>query len=284
MNLRAISAVIAMISAMLFVSTAVRADDLPDARYFSYVTTSGLSANYLFDQGLVSGADCGFGVCSTGTATTTDNSASVRTNSPIGSEPATAFASLFVHYEAHGPDDMIVPLHVIANLSASAGDQDSNMQAFAGLFKTSDDDFDFGTYQGVGTGFLACSGGPCNFNTGCGDACTDTIHLSADFDVPSNTDFEFFMVATCEGGANGASPNCAADADPMVTIDPGFLATHPGFNLEYSSNFSNTVGTPPGPTGGPGVPEPAAWAMMLVGFGALGAAMRARRRPAAMAF
>lgn len=31
------------------------------------------------------------------------------------------------------------------------------------------------------------------------------------------------------------------------------------------------------------VPEPAAWAMMLVGFGGLGAAMRQRRKPAALA-
>jgi len=33
----------------------------------------------------------------------------------------------------------------------------------------------------------------------------------------------------------------------------------------------------------PAVPEPSAWAMMLVGFGGLGAVMRARRRPGAVA-
>ena len=30
-----------------------------------------------------------------------------------------------------------------------------------------------------------------------------------------------------------------------------------------------------------GVPEPASWALMLTGFGGLGAMLRARRRPAA---
>jgi hypothetical protein len=33
--------------------------------------------------------------------------------------------------------------------------------------------------------------------------------------------------------------------------------------------------------GGGGVPEPAAWTLMIVGFGALGAALRTRRRPVA---
>ncbi len=33
-----------------------------------------------------------------------------------------------------------------------------------------------------------------------------------------------------------------------------------------------------GPATGPGVPEPATWAMMLVGFGGLGAVMRSRRK------
>jgi len=37
----------------------------------------------------------------------------------------------------------------------------------------------------------------------------------------------------------------------------------------------------PGP--GPGVPEPATWAMMLMGFGGLGAVMRSRRKLAALA-
>jgi hypothetical protein len=32
------------------------------------------------------------------------------------------------------------------------------------------------------------------------------------------------------------------------------------------------------------VPEPATWAMMLVGFGAIGAAARSRRRPAKVTF
>lgn len=56
------------------------------------------------------------------------------------------------------------------------------------------------------------------------------------------------------------------DLDPTFTIDPAFLQQNPGYSLE----FSDGVGDSPLPDS---VPEPATWAMMLAGFGALGAAM-----------
>lgn len=43
----------------------------------------------------------------------------------------------------------------------------------------------------------------------------------------------------------------------------------------------SSLGGPPG--GGGGVPEPAAWSLMLIGFGGLGGAMRYSRRKAALA-
>ena len=50
-----------------------------------------------------------------------------------------------------------------------------------------------------------------------------------------------------------------------------------GVQLDNTQGFSNaalyTTGTPP-----PGVPEPATWAMMLMGFGAAGFAIRRRRK------
>jgi hypothetical protein len=50
--------------------------------------------------------------------------------------------------------------------------------------------------------------------------------------------------------------------------------------LSTGGNFSIddlTFDGGPGPGPGPGVPEPASWAMMLVGFGGLGAVLRRRR-------
>lgn len=69
----------------------------------------------------------------------------------------------------------------------------------------------------------------------------------------------------------------SADAfiDPVFTIDPGFAASHPGYSLVFSQGVGNSVAG--------GVPEPAAWGLMLAGFGGVGAALRQRRRKAAAA-
>jgi len=63
-----------------------------------------------------------------------------------------------------------------------------------------------------------------------------------------------------------------ASTDPTISFAPGFDAT--GYTLELSPGVGN---------GAPGVPEPATWAMMLMGFGGLGAAMRSLRRQIATA-
>ena len=64
-----------------------------------------------------------------------------------------------------------------------------------------------------------------------------------------------------------------AFADPYFNIDPDFLAANPGFSLAFSPGVGNTLAPPGG-----AVPEPATWAMMIAGFGAVGSAMRSRRR------
>ena len=52
----------------------------------------------------------------------------------------------------------------------------------------------------------------------------------------------------------------------------------------YLSSFASTsTGTFGGVVTAAPVPEPATWAMMLVGFGGLGVAMRSRRRASATA-
>ncbi len=56
--------------------------------------------------------------------------------------------------------------------------------------------------------------------------------------------------------------------DPTFTIDPAFLQQNPGYSLQFSPGIGDS------PTS---VPEPATWAMMLVGFGGLGAAIRVSR-------
>jgi hypothetical protein len=56
--------------------------------------------------------------------------------------------------------------------------------------------------------------------------------------------------------------------------------TQTGVNGATSGSFS--LASPPAPI--PAVPEPAIWAMMIVGFGLIGGAMRYRRRSATVTF
>jgi hypothetical protein len=64
-----------------------------------------------------------------------------------------------------------------------------------------------------------------------------------------------------EGDASGlGGASISGFVDPMITVPTGYeLILSPGI----------------------GVPEPASWALMLAGFGSLGAAMRRRRALAA---
>lgn len=74
------------------------------------------------------------------------------------------------------------------------------------------------------------------------------------------------------------------------TIDAfkGYDATPTSLTLSFNSTggsayaASATLAVPPAPI--PSVPEPATWAMTLVGFGAMGAAMRRRQRVTGVSF
>jgi hypothetical protein len=80
---------------------------------------------------------------------------------------------------------------------------------------------------------------------------------------------------------NGAGiPGCfGTNFCPYVPIDVAFAGTAMSVDFGGTENqiaFANvTLGSTT-----PGVPEPASWALMLVGFGGLGMALRSRRRPA----
>jgi hypothetical protein len=105
------------------------------------------------------------------------------------------------------------------------------------------------------------------------------------------SDIGYFIYAhipgnwTTIGTASGDLGDLSVDPSfgPIsVTFDSGSdTTTVSAINGDYQSggatNLSFTL------FGGPaGVPEPATWAMMLMGFGGLGAAMRASRRAKAL--
>lgn len=84
----------------------------------------------------------------------------------------------------------------------------------------------------------------------------------------------------------------SAWADPKIYFDPAYDMPE-GLSFQFSSNLPQEalaslidlsafpVATDDGPGGIAGVPEPASWALMLVGFGGMGAMLRRRRALAA---
>lgn len=72
------------------------------------------------------------------------------------------------------------------------------------------------------------------------------------------------------GGAvtNATGGNFSVTIDPIITLAPGFADQ--GYTLLVAPDAQP-------PAGVSGVPEPATWALMIVGFGAAGATLRRRR-------
>ncbi len=97
-----------------------------------------------------------------------------------------------------------------------------------------------------------CGGDPAEFS--------GALHVTAVSNIQAQV-----SLSVLSGAANGGF--ASATADPMIFIDPSFPDANQ-FTLVISSGVGNVL---------PSVPEPTTWAMLLLGFCGLGAALRMRR-------
>ena len=100
-----------------------------------------------------------------------------------------------------------------------------------------------------------------------------TLHLSLltgyTFSVDLDTGSRF-LCDVCDAETPGHG-HVTSMIDPVFSIDPAWLSSHPG---SYSLSFSQGVGN----AFAAAVPETRTWAMLILGFGAVGATMRRRAR------
>jgi hypothetical protein len=147
---------------------------------------------------------------------------------------------------------------------------------FSGVVTTSAGGTDATATAGIGGSYGAPNLAACSSTASCptGESASASASDVAYY-VPTGVVAYINLVASGGSGENaGGTGVYSALADPMITIDPTFLANNPGtYTLVFSSNINPN-----------GIPEPSTWAMMLVGFAGLGfAGYRASRKSVAPA-
>jgi PEP-CTERM motif len=184
-------------------------------------------------------------------------------------DSALAESSWDVQIEGPSETDMFVPILITGSYSALASGTGT---AFAGIGTG----LELGLQGSVGFvpgGEFGCS--PTDVSSGCGSGAF-TLSTLVD-DSPSNGHvFSIFIQATGNlDGSVGPMGSFSAFVDPHVSID----CTKATFS--DCSAYSLVV-APDSFTVGSGVPEPATWAMMAIGFAGLGFAGYRRTKSAAL--
>ena len=221
-----------------------------------------------FEQNCAGGLGTHFGHSQTSTSSNGSTATAAASLSPAGvsisvqaaispdgeADYNQAYGASTVDYEIEviGPENIQLQVGIQADLSVSGGGGDAINVAGGtadGVFKV----------QGLGPAFLEQW-----------TVCTQTELCNSPSHLSINTTATFFTNQLYE-----VIEQVSANADDGDwaggTADPYFFLT--GDAQGYSIITSDGVGNVPAG----GVPEPAAWALMLLGFGAAGGAIRRRR-------
>jgi hypothetical protein len=145
---------------------------------------------------------------------------------------------------------------------------------FSGVVTTSAGGADATADAGIGGSYGAPNLAACSSTTACPSGEKSSASASGvAYYVPTGVVAYVNLVVSGGSGEDaGGSGTYFALADPMITIDPTFLANNPEDYLVFSSNINPN-----------GIPEPSTWAMMLIGFVGLGLAGRRTRKAASIA-
>ena len=157
-------------------------------------------------------------------------------------------ASIAYTFIVSGPEDLVVPLSIKGFVSAHASGPVTYATAWI-------------AYDNASRQVTACSATA----QSCGGVLETAVLDDSYVTTPGVLNY-VHLVASGSMALDGAF---SAFADPTITIDPIFLAAHPGFSLAFSPDVING--------GGGAVPEPTTWVLMLTGFGLAGGALRRRR-------
>ena len=81
------------------------------------------------------------------------------------------------------------------------------------------------------------------------------------------------------GGTQTTPGTTLVTSTPGTQLTWGNLTANTWYTFRYTASMSTAGNISGNGTFSPAVPEPATWALMLLGFGGIGLAMRRRRRP-----
>jgi PEP-CTERM motif len=187
---------------------------------------------------------------------------------PFDNTATSAEATSTYFFSITGPSDVMVPVEVNSSINGSFNPQFSSDPA---IFLTGY--VIAGGSESTGSGEVGLSICPGTYGIdGCAASglSSNSVHLDQVVDFSSNSLIEVQMLASIAAADDPLSYYSGSlSVDPLFTIDPAFLASNPGYSLSFSSGVGNSASA---------VPEPATWAMLLLGIGGIGAAMRSQRR------
>ena len=195
-------------------------------------------------------------------STQADPMPTLKTQAAVGNDSEDASAYMRYYYRVNGPLNEFVPvslsgsIHLVATAGSTAQANSLGQVDLESVFTTDTANIEIdrgGTVRG-GIADLTFNLHGTVYTNG-----TNSITLRAGSGVRGSP----------QDSASGSSY-----VDPILSIDPSFFTGRDAHDPSlYSLSFSKGIVN--GLTGA--VPEPATWAMLILGFGVIGSAMRRRR-------